>query len=76
MVEVGRQRRLAVHRNGPHRRADDARGRRRRAEGDSERGAKGGANRGADHGRNSIIGGLLIPNSTLILCALESPQAP
>ena len=71
VVEVGRQRRLAVHRDRAHRRADDARGRRRRAQGGSERGAKDGANRAADHRRTSIIGGPPIPNAKAHPGALE-----
>jgi hypothetical protein len=62
VIEVGRQGRLAVHRDRARRRTDAARDRGRAHERDRKRGAEEGANRSADHRFSSIIGGRPIPN--------------
>ena len=67
VVEVGRQGRLAVHRNRAGGRTDDAlRLRRTHRKGEPKRGAEEAANRTADHGRRCIIGGRRIPNGRRI----------
>ncbi len=66
VVEVGRQGRLAMHRNRARRRTEDPGARRRDRKRDHKGGAEEGANRPADHGRPSIIGDRRIPNGRRI----------